>query len=137
MKNVESKILQIEEGEARTEKKDYVHPIEEKKGDKQIEEYKVRVEEIKDSDNPEQGKERGKLQISEKDLEDKEVAVSTEYFAINLMNLIQSKHQSLNKNHENHREVTEMLNKIVEIDESIIEKESFQIIVDFKWHSYA
>jgi hypothetical protein len=53
------------------------------------------------------------------------------------MNLIQSKHQSLNKIHENHREVTEMLNKIVEIDESIIEKESFKIIIDFKWDSYA
>jgi hypothetical protein len=84
------------------------------------------VEEIKDSNDPEKGKERDKLDT-----------VSTEYFAINLMNLIQSKHQSLNKNHENHREVTKMLNKIVEIDESIIEKESFQIIVDFKWDSYA
>jgi hypothetical protein len=30
-----------------------------------------------------------------------------------------------------------MLNDIVEIDESIIEKKSFQIIVDFKWDSYA
>jgi hypothetical protein len=30
-----------------------------------------------------------------------------------------------------------MLNEIVEIDESIIEKESFQIIIDFKWDSYA
>jgi hypothetical protein len=30
-----------------------------------------------------------------------------------------------------------MLNKIVEIDASIIEKESFQIIIDFKWDSYA
>jgi hypothetical protein len=46
------------------------------------------VEDIKDSDNPEKGKERDRLQISEKDLEEKEVPVSTEYFAINLMNLI-------------------------------------------------
>jgi hypothetical protein len=30
-----------------------------------------------------------------------------------------------------------MLNKIVEIDERIIEKESFKIIIDFKWDSYA
>jgi hypothetical protein len=30
-----------------------------------------------------------------------------------------------------------MLNKIVEIDEKILEKESFQIIIDFKWKSYA
>jgi ABC-type methionine transport system permease subunit len=30
-----------------------------------------------------------------------------------------------------------MLNEIVKIDESIIEKESFQIIIDFKWDSYA
>jgi hypothetical protein len=30
-----------------------------------------------------------------------------------------------------------VLNEIVEKDESIIEKESFQIIVDFKWDSYA
>jgi hypothetical protein len=46
-------------------------------------------------------------------------------------------HQSLITNYENHREVTKMLNYIVEKDESIIEKESFQIIVDFKWDSYA
>ena len=95
------------------------------------------MEEMKDSDNPERGKERDKLQISEKYLEEMENSVSTEYFAINLMNLIQSEHQSLNKNQENHREVTKMLNKIIEIDESIFEKESFQIIIDFKWDSYA
>jgi hypothetical protein len=46
------------------------------------------VEEMKDSNNPEKGKERDRLQISEKDLEENEVPVSTEYFAINLMNLI-------------------------------------------------
>ena len=76
----------------------------------QIEENKVREEKMKDFDNQEKGKERDKLQMSEKDLKEKEVPVSTEYFAINLMNLIQSKHQSLNKHHENHREVTKMLN---------------------------
>jgi hypothetical protein len=43
---------------------------------------------MKDSDNLERVKERDKLQISEKDLEENEVPVSTEYFAINLMNLI-------------------------------------------------
>jgi hypothetical protein len=46
------------------------------------------VEEMKDSNNPERAKERDKLQISEKDLEEKEAPVSTEYFAINMMNLI-------------------------------------------------
>ena len=30
-----------------------------------------------------------------------------------------------------------MLNEIVEKDESIFEKESIQIIIDFKWYSYA
>ena len=30
-----------------------------------------------------------------------------------------------------------MLNEIVEKDESIIEKEAIQIIIDFKWDSYA
>jgi hypothetical protein len=47
------------------------------------------VGEINNPDNPPgQGKERDKLQISEKILEEKEVTVPTEYFAINLMNLI-------------------------------------------------
>ena len=53
------------------------------------------------------------------------------------MNLIKSNNQSLDENHEDHREVTRMLIKIDEIDETIIEKESFQIIIDFKWDSYA
>ena len=43
---------------------------------------------MKDSDNLERVKERDRLQISEKDLEEKEAPVSTEYFAINMMNLI-------------------------------------------------
>jgi hypothetical protein len=53
------------------------------------------------------------------------------------MNLIESRNQSLNELPENHRQVTQMLNKIVEIDASIIEKESIKIIIDFKWDSYA
>jgi hypothetical protein len=103
----------------------------------EIKENKAGVEEIKNSDHPEQGKDREKLQNSEKILEEKEVTVPTEYFAINLLNLIQSKNQKLYEYHESHREVTQILNKIVEEDESIIEKESFQIIIDFKWDSYA
>ena len=70
-------------------------------------------------------------------MEENDGTVPTEYFAINLMHLIYSKNQSLNENHEDHREVTRKLIKIDEIDETIIEKESFQIIIDFKWHSYA
>jgi hypothetical protein len=70
-------------------------------------------------------------------LEEKEVSVPIEYFAINLINLTLSENQLHNEYHENHREVTRMLNKIVEKDESIIEKESFKIIIDFKWDSYA
>ena len=89
MKNVESYILQIEDDKAGTGKKDFDRQVEKKEGENQIEEDKDRVEEIKDPDNPpEQGKERDQLQISEKILEEKEVTVPTEYFAINLMNLI-------------------------------------------------
>jgi hypothetical protein len=67
-------------------------------------------------------------------MEDTEVTVPTEYFAINLMNLITSKEKTQN---ENHRKVTKVLNEIVEKDDSIFEKESIQIIIDFKWDSYA
>jgi hypothetical protein len=67
-------------------------------------------------------------------MEDTEVTVPTEYFAINLMNLIASKEKTQN---ENHRKVTKRLNEIVEKDDSIFEKESIQIIIDFKWDSYA
>jgi hypothetical protein len=80
---------------------------------------------MKNSIHPEQGKERGYLQITEKNFKKNEVTVPTEYFAINLMNLTKSKNQLLNENHEDHREVTRMLIKIDEIDETIIEKESF------------
>ena len=59
--------------------------------------------------------------------------VPTEYIAINLMNLIESNQLK----DEDHRKVTEKLNEIVDKDESIIEKESFQIIIDFKWNTYA
>ena len=68
-------------------------------------------------------------------MEEKEVTVPTEYFAINLMNLILSKHQESNENP--HKLVTKILNEFVEKDDSIIEKESFQIIIDFKWNNYA
>ena len=37
------------------------HPLEEKKGDKQIEEDKVIIEEMKGTDNPQKAKERDKL----------------------------------------------------------------------------
>ena len=67
-------------------------------------------------------------------MEDTEVTVPTEYFAINLMNLITSKEKTQN---ENHRKVTKVLNEIVEKDDSIFEKESIKIIIDFKWDSYA
>jgi hypothetical protein len=46
---------------------------------------------LKNSNHPEQGKEREQLQNSEIILEEKEATVPTEYFAINLMNLITSK----------------------------------------------
>jgi hypothetical protein len=46
---------------------------------------------LKNSDHPEQAKEREQLQNSEKIHEEKEVLVPTEYFAINLMNLMTSK----------------------------------------------
>ena len=68
--------------------KDSDHQLEEKKGRKQIEEDIARVEEMKNSDHPDQGKERGQLRIIDTNLEEKEVPVPTEYFAINLMNLI-------------------------------------------------
>ena len=50
------------------------------------------------------------------------------------MNLITSKEKTQN---ENHRKVTKVLNEIVEKDYRIFEKESIQIIIDFKWNSYA
>ena len=37
---------------------------------------------------------------------------------------------------ENHREVIQTLNQLVETDSTILERESIQIIIDFKWDSY-
>ena len=54
----------------------------------QIKDNKAGVEEIKNSNHPEEGKDREQLQNSEKIPEEKEVTVPTEYFAINLLNLI-------------------------------------------------
>jgi hypothetical protein len=51
------------------------------------------------------------------------------------MHLMKSKHQYPHK--ESHREVTQMLNNLIEKDETILELESIQIIIDFKWDSYA
>ena len=70
------------------ENKDSDNPAEEKEGDLHIEKDKARVEEMKNFDHTEQEKERDQLQISEKNLEEKDVTVPTEYYAINLMNLI-------------------------------------------------
>ena len=77
------------------------------------------------------------LKESGRNLEENDGTVPTEYFAINLMNLIKSNNQSLNENHQDHREVIRKLYRIVEIDQAILEKESFQIMIDFKWDSYA
>ena len=70
------------------EQKDSDQPAQEKEG---VEELLAEVEEMKNSDHPVQGKETDQLQISEKNLEEKEVTVPTEYYAINLMNLLASK----------------------------------------------
>ena len=51
------------------------------------------------------------------------------------MQLIKLNQQQPTK--ESHKEVTKMLNQLVETDASILEKESIQIIIDFKWDSYA
>jgi hypothetical protein len=50
------------------------------------------------------------------------------------MQLMKSKQIPIN---ENHRQVTQMLNHLVEKDAMILERESIQIIIDFKWDSYA
>jgi hypothetical protein len=51
-----------------------------------------------------------------------------------MMHLIKSKQQPIQ---ENHREVIQVLNQLVETDSTILERESIQIIIDFKWDSYA
>ena len=83
----------------------------------QIQEAKVVSEEDKDSNHPEEGKEGENLQSSEKDALQKKKPVPIEYFAINLLQLIKSKEQPIE---ESHREVTQMLNQLVETDTSIL-----------------
>jgi hypothetical protein len=56
--------------------------------------------------------------------------IPIEYYAINLMQLIASENQS-------HKEATQMMIKLVNIDATILERESIQMIIDFKWKSYA
>ena len=58
MNIVEWKIQHIEVDKVEREIKDYDHPAEEKEGDKKIEVDKARVEDMKNSDHPELGKER-------------------------------------------------------------------------------
>jgi hypothetical protein len=72
--------------------------------------------------------------ISERNAIQKNELVPIEYFAIDLMQLINSKQQPIK---ENHREVIQVLNQLVETDSTILERESIQIIIDFKWDSYA
>jgi hypothetical protein len=62
MEKVESQIKTIEKDQARTEKKDSDHPVEENEGDK--------------------------LKINGRNMEENDSTVPTEYFANNLMNLI-------------------------------------------------
>ena len=69
-----------------------------------------------------------------KDTKETIEAVPIEYYAINLMQFIKSKVQTIE---ENHRDLTKILNQLVETDGTILEKESIQIIIDFKWDSYA
>jgi len=96
----------------------------------QIEEAKVVVEEVKDNDRTE----KVKLENSENNAIQKNELVPIEYFAIDLMHLIKSKIQPIQ---ESHREVIQILNQLVETDSTILERESIQIIIDFKWDSYA
>jgi hypothetical protein len=74
-----------------------------------------RVAEVaqKNSDNPEDNKEGNNLQKSENNAIEKNDLVPIEYYAINLMQFIKSKKQPIK---ENHREVTKMLNLLVETD---------------------
>ena len=97
-----------------------------------IEEGKVQQ---MDYDHADQGKEGDMLQNSERGEIQKEESVPIEYYAINLMQLMKSKEHHPYK--ESHREVTQMLNNLIEKDETILELESIQIIIDFKWDSYA
>jgi hypothetical protein len=93
----------------------------------QIEEAKV---EMKVPEQPEEVK----LRDSERNAIPKNELVPIEYFAIDLMHMIKSKRQPIL---ESHREVIQRLNQLVETDSTILERESIQIIIDFKWDSYA
>ena len=88
---------------------------------------------LKEQKDAEGGKE-DKLKNSEKDAMSEHELVQIEYFVINLMQLITSKQQPIL---ENHREVTKILKNLVETDATILEIEAIQIIIDFKWESYA
>jgi hypothetical protein len=92
------------------------------------------LEEKKNPEVSEEGNEEDKLMKNQRNEVQKDELVPIEYFAINLMQLIKSKNQPIK---EIHREVIQMCNKLVETDSSILEKESMQIIIDFKWDSYA
>jgi hypothetical protein len=61
--------------------------------------------------------------------------IPIEYYVINLMQLNSYRYIELSAG--DHREVTQMMNKLLEIDATILERESIQIIIDFKWNSYA
>ena len=66
-------------------------------------------------------KEQEKLLNSERNAIQKNELVPIEYYAINLMQLIKSKEQPIN---ESHRDVTHMLNQLIETDATILERES-------------
>ena len=59
----------------------------------QNEDNKAREEELKNSGHLEKYNERDQLQISQKNLDEEEKSVPTEYLAINLTNLIYSQNQ--------------------------------------------
>ena len=68
----------------------------------QNEEAKVILEQKKNPELPEEGKEEDKLMKSQRNDIQKDELVPIEYFAINLMQLIKSKNQPIK---ESHREV--------------------------------
>jgi hypothetical protein len=61
--------------------------------------------------------------------------IPIEYYVINLMQLTRYRFNSFSAG--DFAEATKMLNKLLEIDATILERESIQIIIDFKWNSYA
>ena len=72
-----------------------------------IDEAKVILKENKNSQIPEEKKDEDKLMKSERNPIHKNEVVPIEYFAINLMQLINSKQQPIK---ESHREVIQVLN---------------------------